>query len=172
MTDDQPDVRPEDALQVAQRALAKVNGLEDELAEKDDRLDDLEEQLTSMRLRLSEHDEDRAYHERTLDEKVGLVREHAFERAANGHGRATLDYDDVMWEVFDGEPSPSHCYKLLKLAAGLKSADEDRPTGGEIPGFRCRDPDSGNYHLAVDAEDAKRGAAFYSENKASAEGGR
>lgn len=166
------DVRPEDALQVAQRALAKVNDLEDELAETDDRLDDLEEKLTAATLRLSEIDDERAYQERTLDEKIGMVREHAFERAANGHGRATLDYDDIMWEVFDGEPSPSHCYKLLRLAAGLTDSDSDRPTGGDIPGFSCRDPDNGNYHLAVDASEAKRGAAFYSENKAVAEEGR
>ncbi len=30
---DEPDVSPEDALQVAQRALSKVNGLEDEIKE-------------------------------------------------------------------------------------------------------------------------------------------
>lgn len=30
MSEDEPDVRPEDALQVAQRALQKCNGLEDE----------------------------------------------------------------------------------------------------------------------------------------------
>ncbi|MFW5903711.1 MAG: hypothetical protein ACOCS7_03130, partial [Halolamina sp.] len=81
-------------------------------------------------------------------------------------GRATLDYDDVMWSVFDGEPGPNHCYKLLRLAAGLTDAgDNERPTGGEIPGFRCRDPDGENYHLAVDAADAQRGAAFYPGNK-------
>ena len=168
-----PAVRPEDAVQVAQRALAKVGDLEDDLAELQADHERVAEDLTAVELRLSEIDEDRNYASLTLDEKIGKVREHAFNKARNGRGKATIDYDDVMWGVFDGEPGPNHCYKLLRLAAGLTDAEDgNRPTGGEILGFRCRDPSDGNYHLAVDAERAKRGAAFYPGNKAAQEGGR
>jgi len=171
VSDDQSGPRTEDVLQVARRALAKTNDLEDDVAELQADREDLRDKLTAVQLRLSEIDEERDYSALTLDEKVGKVREHAFNRAVDGHGKAMLDYNAIQWEVFDGEPGPNHCYKLLRLAAGLTDADEKRPTGGEIPGFRCRDPDGDNYHLAVDAERAKRGAAFYPGNKTAQEGG-
>jgi len=101
-----------------------------------------------------------------------MVREHAFRKATDGHGRTTLDYDDVMWEVFDGEPGTKHCYKLLRLAAGGDEDDRDSIHDG-VPGFVIRDPDDGNFHLAVDADLAKQGVAFFPENKATtSEGGR
>lgn len=159
------DITPEDALQVAQRALAKVNALEGDLASLREDYEETAEELAAVSLRLSEQDDERDYRDYTLDEKIGMVREHAFRKAADGHGRSTVDYDDVMWEVFDGEPGPSHCYKLLRLAAGLTDADQTRPTGGTIDGFRCRDPADGNYHLAVDADRAKQSFGFYPENK-------
>jgi len=160
----EPEITAEDALQVAQRALQKANEAEADI-------EDLKERIVGMELRLSEIDDSHDYEDLSLDMKIGMVREHAYEMANNGHGRATLDYKDVMWGVFDGEPGPNHCYKLLRLAAGLFDSDEDRPTGGTFPGFSCRDPDGDNYHLAVDAEKAKEGVAFYPGNKNFAEGG-
>lgn len=160
--DHQPAVRPEDALQVAQRALAKANELSGELDELREEYDDIVEDLMTIQLRLSEIDENRPYESLTLDEKVGMVREHGFNKALDRGGRAKLDYDDVMWEVFDGRPGTKHCYKLIRLAAGL---DDDQRTGSNFPGFKARDPDNDSYHLAVDAEQAKRSRAFFPENK-------
>lgn len=164
---DQPDVRPEDAIQVAQRALQKVNELEGDLEAHQDETDKLRERLVELELRLSEIDDNRDYESLTLDEKIGMVREYAYQKARDGHGKTTLDYDDIMWSVFDGEPGAKHCYKLIRRAAGLC---DDRRTGSEVPGFRARDPDGDAYHLAVDAEQAQRGAAFFPENKTSSEG--
>jgi len=112
----------DDVLQVAQRALAKANELEREQDELVDNLDEALEELTALKLRVQENDEETPYAQLTLDDKIGMVREHGFRKANDGHGRTTLDYDDVMWEVFDGEPGTKHCYKLLRLAAG---DDED-----------------------------------------------
>jgi len=169
MSEQQPDVRPEDAVQIAQRALAKVNELERDLEDLRDEHEDAVENLAALQLRVSEQDEDRDYESLTLDEKIGMVREHGFQKAADGHGKTTLTYHDIMWEVFDGQPGNNHCYKLIRLAAGL---DDGCETGSEISGFTARDPDDGTYHLAVDAESAKQSRAFYSRNKAAAEGGR
>ena len=160
------DVRPEDALQVSQRALSKVIELE---GRYEDEIEDLSEQLLEVQLRLSEIDDSRSYADYTLDEKIGIVREYAYKKAKTQGGKTKLTYDDIMWGVFDGEPSPSHCYKLLRKAAGITQQES---CGGTVPGFRCRDPDSGTFHLAVDANRVKEGAAFYSENKAISEGGR
>jgi len=165
------DITPEDALQVAQRALEKVLTLEGEIEDLQAKHAEAEEELTALRLRLQEQDEDRPYESLTLDEKVGMVREHGYRKALNGHGKTTLDYDDIMWEVFSGKPGTKHCYKLIRLAAGVTGGeDAKRPTGGEVPGFRARDPAGDNFHLAVDAEAAQQGAAFFPENKTATEG--
>jgi len=153
------DITPRDVLEVAQRALAKVNELEREHEQ-------LQERFVEVELRLSEIDDERGYAEYSLDEKVGLVREHAYRKARTQGGRTKLYYDDVMWGVFDGEPGPAHCYKLIRRAAGL----DDEKTGGRTPGFRARDPENDSYHLAVDADRVKDGVAFFSENKTSSEG--
>jgi len=162
----------DDVLQVAQRALAKVNELEDDLEELEQDHAEATEDLTALKLRVEERDEDREYRDYGTDEKVGMVREHAYRKAVDGYGRTKLYYDDVEWEVFGGEPGSDHCYKLLRLAAADDEEDRDSMRDG-VPGFAFRDPDSGQMHLAVDADLAERGAAFSSQNKAaSAEGGR
>jgi len=152
-----PDVTAEDALHIAQQALQKANEVDDVQQE----IDDLRERVVSLELRLSELDDDTEYQSLTLEQKVGMVRQHGFTKASNGHGRATLDYSDIEWEVFDGEPGTNHCYKLIRLAAGLNGAK----TGSEYAGFTARDPEGDNYHLAIDADRAKQNAEFYSRNK-------
>lgn len=152
MSEDEVSAR--DALQVAQRALAKANGIEDHAADLEERLQDAEDELARMTIRLSEHDDERDYRDLSLDDKVGMVREHAFEKALEGTGTASLDYDDIMWGPFDGEPSADHCYKLMKLAADLR-------------GFEERNPPNRNRVLFVDAAEAKRGVAFSSANNRS-----
>lgn len=158
MTDDDlPDVTPRDALEVAQRALAKANDLEREFDELREDYEDAVDDLVAVKLRLSEFDEDRAYKDYTRDDKIGIVREHAFRKAVDGRGVATLDYDDIKWGAFDGGPSPAHCYDLMKWAAQAR-------------GFEHKTPAEGNEHLRCDAQEAKRGAAFYSAKKDSSEG--
>ncbi|QCW03551.1 hypothetical protein [Natrinema pallidum] len=152
----EPDVRPEEALQVAQRALSKVNGLEDEIEDLQEDRDDLVDDVTALELRLSEIDDERPYDGLTLNEKIGKVREHAFRRATGGHGKAALDYNDVMWSVFDGEPGAKHCYKLMRKAAEARGFDVGKQDGSK--------------KLLVDAAEAKRGAAFFPENKTASEG--
>ncbi|WP_434521264.1 hypothetical protein [Halorubrum sp. AS12] len=169
MSEDDDDVSARDALAIAQRALARVNEFEDRIDQLEVQRGELQEDLTAVKLRLSEIDDERPYKSLSIDEKVGMVREHAFRKAVDRNGRAKLDYDDVMYEVFDGKPGSKHCYKLIRLAAGL-DPDSDEKTGGTIPGFTARDPSSGNYHLAVNAAEAKRGEVFFPRTKTGGEG--
>jgi hypothetical protein len=153
MSDDQPNVTARDAVEIAQRALGKANRVDDLETE----LDQLRDDLAAMQLRFSEHDDDQSYENLSLDAKIGMVREHAFTKATDTNGRATLDYDDVQWEVFDGPPPyPMHCYKLLRLAAQAR-------------GFTYEEAASPK-RLTVDAQEARRGAVFYPENKTGEEG--
>ena len=142
------DVTPRDALEIAQRALAKVN-------EQEQRIDDLEAELERLQARVPETTD---YDDLDRDTKVGMVREHLVDRAQSQHGKATLDYQDVMWGVFDGEPSAHHCYDLMELAA-------------TATGFELRDPSDGNRRVAVDLDRTKRLGADFSGNKGSSERG-
>ena len=162
MTDD--GVTPEDALQVAQRALAKVNELESDLEDLRADHDEAIEELTALRLRTSEYEEERSYRQLDTDTKVGMVREHAFERALDQGGKTKIEYKDVKWGVFDGGPGASHCYTLLRKAAG-DGDDERRDIRRGVAGFQFRDPDSGNIHLAVDADLAKRESSLFAQKK-------
>jgi hypothetical protein len=164
---DGDDVTARDALAIAQRALGKVNDVDGRVDAHDDEIEALREQVTALELRLSEIDDDRDAGDLTLDEKIGAVREHAFEKANDGHGKAKLDYSAIKWEVFDGEIGQSTCYRLIRRAAGLDEAK----TGSAVGGFTARDPSDGNYHLAVDADAAKRSRVFSGGKKPSTEGG-
>lgn len=156
----------EDSLAVAQRALSKVNDLERELDEVRESREELKEELTAVKLRLSEIDDERDVSDLTPDEKVGRVREYGYRKAVEGHGRAKLDYDAIKWEVFDGRVGDSTCYRMIRKAAGLS----DEKTGSRIDGFTARDPSQDNYHLAIDAEAAKRSPAFSAGKKHESEG--
>lgn len=139
---DQPDVRPEDALEVAQRALRKVNQLEQENERLRERVAELEA--------TQESSDD--YERLDRDTKVGMVRGHLIDRARAQHGKAAIDYDDVMWEVFDGEPSADHCYTLMQLA---EQAD----------GFDVRERSGENRQLVVNLDATKDLTAFSHANK-------
>lgn len=116
----------------------------------------LQDDLTALELRVSELDENRDPADLSADEKVGMVREHGFRKATEGHGRAKLDYDDIKWEIFGGDIGDSTCYRLIRKAAGLS----DEKTGSTIDGFTARNPAGDNYHLAIDAQEAKRSRVF------------
>ncbi|WP_265111111.1 hypothetical protein [Halosolutus halophilus] len=154
---DGSNVRPEDALQVAQRAMARCSELEDIVDElREDNLD-LQDRVTSLELRYEDIEENRSYDDLDRDGRVGAVREHAFRGATESHGKAALDYNDIMWSVFDGEPSADYCYKLMRLAA-------------KEPGFEYQNPTGKGKQLIVDAREARTGASFSSAKKTDLEG--
>jgi hypothetical protein len=77
------------------------------------------------------------YEELTHEETVSILRAYAFESPVDGTRRTALDHDDIVWGVFDGEPSREDCDTLMRLAA-------------DAPKFKLRDlPDRGRC-LVVD----------------------
>lgn len=162
MSDENPDLTLQDVLEVSQRALSKNVELRETVEDLQERVEDLEEEKTALEMRMSDWEENRSYEDYSLDEKIGMVREEAFRRATDSYGKSTLDYSDVRRDVFDGEPSPSHCYKLMRKAA-------------EMDGFEFVDePKSSdkNKRVICDASTAKATPAFYPENKPVQEEGR
>jgi hypothetical protein len=156
VSDDLPDPTPEDAMHVSQRALSMVKDLGDEIEKLREENEELRERVVALEAALPDRGE---YDDLDRQTKVGMVREHLVERARDQHGAAAIDYDGVMWEVFDGEPSADHCYTLMKLAA-------------QAEGFDTRDPSGGNKELAVDLDSTKPVLGFSHANKDSVEGGR
>ena len=147
-----------DAIQIAQRALARLSEEREQRQQLEQTVDELSERIVAMEVRLEAADQEQDYRDLSLDEKVGRVREHLFSRAQASGGRAALDYNDIVWSVFDGEPSADHAYKLMRLAA-------------DVDGFDVENPRKGNKKLTVDVRQAKRSAAFSSANKAVSEEG-
>jgi len=138
----QPQVTPEDAVQVAQRALQKVN-------EQQEIINDLQQRVTELEASQPDTSD---YDSLDRDDKVGLVREHLIKRAHDGNGRAAVDYKDVKFAVFDGEPSADHCYTLMQIA-------------GQASGFNCEDPSGGNKRLTVNSKETKPNTGFSHANK-------
>lgn len=139
---DQPEVEPEEALHVAQRALVKANRVDD--LEK--RLAEAEDDLAQLSLRLSSFDEDRDYGALSRDDKIGRVREYGFERATDDRGRV-FDVNDIREGLFDGLASRDHCYDLMRWAA-------------EARGFEYKEPSGRNNCLVVDPAEARRGVLY------------
>lgn len=156
MSEEDVEALAEDALQVAQRALAKVNEEEKSREELEDIVERLTERVAELEAKTSTDGRD--YRTLETDEKVGMVREHLYKRARSAGGWYKIDYDDVIWEVFSGEPSADHAYKLMRLA-------------GKADGFRYRDPEdpNENQYVAVDVDEANDGAAFSRANNSTLE---
>jgi DNA repair ATPase RecN len=102
-------------VQQHQQALERISELETKVQEYADdrerlifRIGKLEECLPDDR------DEYESY---TREDKVSLLKSHLLERAYATNGKASADYDDVIWSVFDGEPSRDHAYTLMERAA-------------------------------------------------------
>jgi len=136
MSDNDIDITPEDALQVAQRALSKVNEQEERIDAKDETIAELRDRVQALEASQPDQAE---FDDLDRDTRVGAIREHIIKRAQEQGGRAALDYNGIMWEVFDGEPSKGYCYKLMKLAA-------------QGAGFDTNDPDEGNKRLVVNLD--------------------
>jgi len=133
---------PRDALNIAQQAMRRLNELEETVETQQERIEALEAAQP-----------DRSdYQQLDRETKVGMVKEHLIKKAKDQHGKAAIDYDAVMWEVFDGEPSADHCYTLMQ-----KAASED--------GFNLRDPAKGNRQITVDLESTNTERRFSHANK-------
>lgn len=110
----QPSITAEDAVQVAQRALQTVNELQSDIEDLRQENQELRQRVTELEAAQPDASD---YESLDRDDKVGLVRQHLLRKARDNNGRAQITYNGVRWEVFDGEPSPAHCYTLLEQAA-------------------------------------------------------
>ena len=139
------------ARKIAQTALQEKSALEDHVDDLEDEIERLEYRVAE--LEVATPDDTTEYSELSQDEKIGRVRQELMQRAnAAPSGKAQIEYKDVMWAVFDGEPSAGHVYNLMQSA-------------GRADGFDYSDPAEGNKRVTVDVEAVKDEAAFSPVNK-------
>lgn len=151
MSEEDVEALAEDALQVAQRALAKVNGEEKGREELEKEVNYLERRVLQLEARTSADDAE--YANLSKNQKIGILREELVKRAQNtASGWAKMDYKDI-WRLFDRNPSADHCYTLMEKAADAEGFTHKTPDGAE------------NEYVGVDLEKAKQGVAFSSAKK-------
>lgn len=110
------DLSLQDVLEIAQNALRRSSDVDDRVEELEDTVERLEFRVGQLEAQLDTSQQD--YSTLDRDEKVQRVRRHLLEKAdVSPQNAAMLDYEGVQWEVFDGQPSPSHCYDLMRWAA-------------------------------------------------------
>lgn len=157
-TDQKPKATPRDAVELARQAIQRVNDLEETVEEQAETIQRQQEQIERLQAALPERQE---YDQLDKQTKIGMVREHVVKRAQDNAGKAKIDYQGVKWEVFDGEPSPYHCYELMEQA-------------GTADGFDYQEPANENKRLTVNMSQKNGNAAktdFLHENKRDSHGG-
>lgn len=92
-----------------------VDALRQKVKNQEERIEDLEDRLADMEELVDPDPGHTDYAQLTPDQKVHRVRKHLAQEAAKGN-RPTMQYNDVKW-LFDGHPSPGHCYDLMERAA-------------------------------------------------------
>jgi len=144
-----PSITAEDAVQLAQKAIQKANENEKEIATLREENENLRQCIQELKAAQPDTSD---YENLDRDDKVGLVRQHLYKKATDSNGKAKVDYKDVRWSVFDGEPSPDHCYTLMQQAA-------------TEAGFEMNDPDTGNKRLTVNTARTNTEGGFSHANK-------
>lgn len=91
------------------------------------------------------------YEQLTKDQKVNHIRRHLVEMGQAGNGKAAMQYREIK-ALFDGHPSPGHCYDLMRTAAALD-------------GFQYDEGGSGNKRVRCDVAAVKDDRCFHAANK-------
>lgn len=123
------EITADDAYEVARLSKVQAQSNEDRIEELEARVKELE-QDAAVKLRYDE------YQSLQRPEKVRMVQKSILNRARARSGKHEYDYDDIIWGVFDGEPSADHAYRLMELA-GQDDGFEyvDRPDTKKV--LRC-----------------------------------
>lgn len=107
-----------------------VEALQRKVNTQADRIEDLEDRLGKLEELVDPDPGATGYEQLTKDQKVFRVRRHLLERADKTNGRAAMKYKEIMM-LFDGHPSPGHCYDLMERAGTIDGFEYDEAGGGK-----------------------------------------
>ena len=133
-----------------------VNALRRQLRNRTERIEELESRMAELEELVDPDPGKVDYDQLTPDQKVHRVRKHLAQEAAKGN-RPTMTYDDVKW-LFDGHPSPGHCYDLMER--GAEADGYVYETGGH---------GSGQKRIRVNLDAVNDDALIHAANNASSD---
>lgn len=151
------------ARKLAQTAIQEKTALAETVDDLRNEVSELRSENERLSYRIAEleaikPDRSTPYEELSREDRVGRVREELMMRAdASATGCADLDYKDVMWSVFSGEPSVGYVYELMRHAA-------------KSDGFSVNTPPTGNKRVTVDLGAVKEVSGLSHVNKDIKEG--
>lgn len=116
MSESGPTVNAQDAIAVAQRALAKVTELEADLDDLRAEKRALEDDIDRLASLLDRRVENTPYGEKSRAERVLEVQIAVARKARKHGGKAAYHYTDVL-SLFNEQPSDGYAYKLMRCAA-------------------------------------------------------
>jgi len=105
-----------------------VDALRRQLKDRTERIERLEERVAELEELVDPDPGSVEYDQLTKDQKVHQIRKTLLEQADGGTAR--MKYKDVMY-LFDGHPSPGHCYDLMEQAAKLDGFTYDSAGQGK-----------------------------------------
>jgi len=107
-----------------------VKALQRKLNTQVDRIDELEDRVAELEELVDPDPGNADYEQLTKEQKVFRVRKHLLKLAHNTNGRASMKYKEVM-ALFNGHPSPGHCYNLMERAGERDGYVYDKAGGGQ-----------------------------------------
>lgn len=119
-------------------------------------VDEIDERLSEIEAVVDTDLDAVAYERMTKQDKVREIRAYLYDLGSrSAKGRASMDYREVR-TLFNGRPSPGHCYDLMKLAGGAEGFEYDDASREDR-----------NKRITVETEAVNDDAVFHAANKES-----
>ncbi|WP_155120455.1 hypothetical protein [Haloprofundus marisrubri] len=125
----------------------------DQLTELEAQNERLKERVAVLEQLVAPDPESIPYETLSRSQKIHRIRKHLVEDAVKQQtGKSRMEYKAVKW-LFDGHPSPGHCYDLMELA-------------GELEGFTYETSDSRSNRVLVDLDAVNDETLIHAANNA------
>lgn len=117
-------------------------------------LDEIDERLADIEAVVDTDLDAVAYQKMTKQDKVREIRAYLYDLGTrSAKGKASMDYREVR-AMFNGRPSPGHCYDLMKLAGGAEGF-----------GYDDASREDRNKRIIVKTDAVNDDAVFHAANK-------
>lgn len=106
----------------------RLDAMSDAIDRLEDKVEEYEERISELEELVNPDPADTDYEQLTKAQKVYKVRQHLIQDAARSNGVSRMTYREVK-ALFNGHPSPGHCYDLMEQAAEIDGYVYDQAGG-------------------------------------------
>lgn len=143
-----------DALEKRVDALSRrLDWQQEQIDERETRIKELEDRVAELEQLVDPDPGATTYDQLTKEQKVAKLRKTLLRNAMNQGGASTMKYKAVM-SLFNGHPSPGHCYDLMERAGEMDGYTYE--TGGHGKGQK---------RIRVDADAVKDDGLIHAVKK-------